>query len=181
MASNLRNKFVLRHFLYYFIYLIIQAPYYIFSIYYKEDDNKDEIFFQICIVLHLSLGFIMFLIRASETNFYIYLFYCIKKPENNINSSHIVDDNSEKKKFNENITEGFLDPDQPLTVMISKTLNLEFMCCVLYGLSTIFRKGNNIQPRRTDQISSNFYLLNSDTVLKKGIDSISCNSSDVKM
>jgi hypothetical protein len=122
-------------------------------------NNQNDFFFRISILLHLSLGFIMFLIRASETRFYNYIFFCLKKNNTRNNyisgSSQSVDEN---KKTQGEITEGFLDPDQPMTVMINKTLNLEFMCCVLYGFSTIFNKNETKRPKTED---SNLYMMNS--------------------
>jgi hypothetical protein len=35
-----------------------------------------------------------------------------------------------------------VDPDQPLTAFINKTLNLEFICCILNGLSQISQQKN---------------------------------------
>lgn len=147
MAASLRNKFVFRHFLYYLVYILTITPYYVFSLKYiiDESENNQNPLFKISLVLHLSLGFIMFLIRASETKFYRYLMFW-RKPSHDqyISSKHNSD---ESKKTEGELTEGFLDPDQPLTVMINKTLNLEFMCCVLYGFSTIFSKSSS---KKTD-------------------------------
>ncbi len=143
MAANLRNKFVFRHFLYYLVYIVTIAPYYVFTLKYMMDasENNENYLFKLSIVLHLSLGFIMFLIRASETKFYRYLMFWRKPSQDNYISSK--NNNEDSKKTEGELTEGFLDPDQPLTVMINKTLNLEFMCCVLYGFSTIFRKSSS--------------------------------------
>ena len=157
MASNLRNKFVIKHICYYIVYLILQTPYYTYNfIYYIINRNNDEenpIFFSISILLHLSLGFVMSIIRASETNFYNFVFFC-KKNKNNIEKNYLNLDeknSNEKKIIQEDIIEGFLDPDQPLTVMISKTLNLEFMCCVLYGISTIYNKNSKHMKKKSNK------------------------------
>ena len=36
----------------------------------------------------------------------------------------------------------FIDPDQPLTAIINKTLNLEFISCILNGLCQISQRNN---------------------------------------
>jgi hypothetical protein len=76
-----------------------------------------------CFYFNISVGIIMFLIRSSETNFYqlISRSCCRRKNQNDGNSG---------KYF----------VDVPLTSIISRNMNLEFMCCILYGLSDIFNK-----------------------------------------
>ena len=188
MASNLRNKFVIKHICYYIVYLILQTPYYTYNfIYYIINRNNDEenpIFFSISILLHLSLGFVMSIIRASETNFYNFVFFC-KKNKNNIEKNYLNLDeknSNEKKIIQEEIIEGFLDPDQPLTVMISKTLNLEFMCCVLYGISTIYDKNSKHMKKKNlikdeEQKSTDFLI---DSNLNKSNSSTS-NSKNISV
>ena len=164
MAANIRNKFVMRHFCYYFMYLVSLFPYYVYSIQYLINDGefKYHNLFNVAIILHLSLGFIMFIIRASETKFYRVIFCQTNKNQNNYIGSSQGGDENEKKKIQGEITEGFLDPDQPLTVMINKTLNLEFMCCVLFGLSTIFSKTENKnEAKGSDTGEASNILINS--------------------
>ena len=69
----------------------------------------------------------MFFIRALNTNFYYAVFCCKCK-------------NSEGKFYNKMNKFTFLDLDQPLTAVIARTLNYEFLTCLLYGLSSIFDK-----------------------------------------
>ena len=89
---------------------------------------------------------------------------------------------NEKKIIQEEIIEGFLDPDQPLTVMISKTLNLEFMCCVLYGISTIYNKNSKHMKKKNlikdeEQKSTDFLI---DSNLNKSNSSTS-NSKNISV
>ena len=184
IASDLRNKFVIRHFLYYVSYLLIQMPYYLFSLFYifrdlKQIDNYYR-FYKITILIHLSLGFIMNLIRAYETNFYKHVFFCFKnKEKNNKLTSQSPEENENENKKNEGeITEGYLDPDQPLTVMIKNTLNLEFICCVLFGLSTIYKK-SNVSKRKNTEENSNIYLIDSSSIIKKSQISISSKKKEI--
>ena len=155
MASNLRNKFVIRHFCYYLMYLTTLTPYYVYSLRYliSHKDVTKTIFFEISIILHLSLGFIMFIIRASETDFYKIIFCQKSNKDKNIYIGNSLGGDENEKKLQGEISEGFLDPDQPMTVMINKTLNLEFMCCVLFGLSTIFEKS---ERKKKDSDMDNF-------------------------
>ena len=126
-----------------------------------NSSNEQHYWFKISLVMHLSLGFIMFLIRASETNFYRCLMFWKKSSQENF----ISKSNEDSTKTQGELTEGFLDPDQPLTVMINKTLNLEFMCCVLYGFSTIFRKSSSRKsgnPEESNLLTINISSTNND-------------------
>jgi len=70
------------------------------------------------------IGSIMFFIRSCETNFYTVL-----------ECDCIMDylEYTNDKETNKNKT---------LISMISKSMNYEFMCCIMYGLSDIFNKKN---------------------------------------
>jgi len=78
------------------------------------------------LMINSLLGFIMFFIRSCETNFYSVLnCNCFKY---NNNSENIEANNNEMNK------------KQTLISMISANMNLEFICCILYGLTDIFYK-----------------------------------------
>lgn len=64
----------------------------------------------------------MFFIRSSETKFYqmLFCYFCKRNKKDGKNNNYFV--------------------DVPLTSIISRNMNLEFMCCILYGLSDIFNK-----------------------------------------
>lgn len=81
----------------------------------------------------------MFFIRSFETNFYNMLccYFC---------------------RSNENKSNYFVDI--PLTSIISRNMNLEFMCCILYGLSDIFSKDDKRKRKR-----GSTYDLNDDCTL----------------
>ena len=159
------------HFLYYVSYIIFQLPFYI-NVFYlgfgDDDDREKKIIFKISIVMHLSLGLVMNLIRAYETNFYYHVFFCFKKKEFNKKLTSLSTDENvmENKKHDGEIIQGFLDPDQPLTVMINKTLNHEFTCCILFGLSTIYHK-SIIKNQKNLEKSTKIYLINSSSRIKK--------------
>jgi hypothetical protein len=73
----------------------------------------------------------MFFIRATETNFYSKI--CCKRRNKKIKRDSILIEES----INE---DNFFDKSEPLTALISKNMNLEFMCCILFGLTEIFMK-----------------------------------------
>ncbi len=55
---------------------------------------------------------------------------------------------------------GFFDPSQPLTSMIFKSLNYEFMCCILSGLKQICDKEikRNKEPHDNSSLSDKVKL-----------------------
>jgi hypothetical protein len=110
-------------------YSLVLAPFKIYVFLKILKFNNEEIPFNlnICLYCNLCIGMIMFFIRSSETNFYniIFCFFC-RKRENKENNYFV---------------------DVPLTSIISRNMNLEFMCCILYGLSDIFNK-DEIRKRK---------------------------------
>lgn len=122
-TKNFRNLFVIRHFLYVTTYLVVLGPLKIFILLdcLKIERGKSPVSFNFCLYCNICIGMIMFFIRSLETNFYkmILCSFCRKK-----------EGNSEQMYF----------IDKPLTSIISRNMNLEFMCCILYGLSDIFKK-----------------------------------------
>jgi hypothetical protein len=66
--QNLKNLFVIRHFVYVLLYIFCFAINKLNAFY--TIIGKERIWIKESIVINLSTGFIMFFIRASETNFY---------------------------------------------------------------------------------------------------------------
>ena len=94
----------------------------------------------------------MFFIRSSETKFYkmLFCYFCKRNKNDEKNNNYFV--------------------DVPLTSIISRNMNLEFMCCILYGLSDIFNKNekknkssiqdctlNILDIDKSKTLSSNFF------------------------
>lgn len=126
LLQNFRNLFVIRHFVYVILYCIALGPLKIYillkSLNLQFGDMEKNFYFSL--YFNLSVGGIMFLIRSSETKFYQIVFCNFCK----------------KSKKAENASNYFVDI--PLTSIISRNMNLEFMCCILYGLSDIFNKNH---------------------------------------
>ncbi len=76
--------------------------------------------------------FLLFFYRATSTNFYEIIF--CRKNENINNNENTIRSNRLLQVLD------YVNPDEPLTVMISKSINFEFITCILYGLSIIFEK-----------------------------------------
>lgn len=123
LLKNFRNLFVIRHFLMVITYCLLLGPFkvYIFLRAINFEDKDIPINLNLCLYCNLSIGIFMFFIRSFETNFYNVLccYFCKKR------------DGSGGLNYFVNI---------PLTSVISRNMNLEFMCCILYGLSDIFNK-----------------------------------------
>jgi hypothetical protein len=135
LLANFKNIFVIRQFLYIIFYLICLLPIKINAFVILIYEPKELIFDdKLSILFNVTLGFVMFLIRASETNFYVYLF-CKHK-----NNSHLLNQSEfEKGEEKDKEQKEFFEKGEPLTSVISLNMNLEFMCCILYGLSYIFK------------------------------------------
>jgi len=88
--------------------------------------RKDPKDIMLSMMLNSSLGFVMFFIRSCETNFYSVLECNCFRNFNEYESNE--ERNTEKIK------------NKTLITMISSNMNLEFMCCILYGLTEIFYK-----------------------------------------
>lgn len=145
LFKNFRNLFVIRHFLYVVLYSLTLAPLKIYGLLYTFDligeSYKDSIF-QTSIYINISIGIIMFFVRCSETKFYkMVIIYCCRKR----NSDGTIEP---KRTF----------IDIPLTSIISKNMNLEFMCCILYGLCDIFEKPEKIGKTLSEDITINTIL-----------------------
>ena len=96
-----------------------------------------------CCMISFYMGLGMFFARASETEFYGRLtrfLANLKKSPVNLKSLRSSMAESSIGPRDSEAEEHFFDPSAPLTNSIQKTINLEFMCCILYGLSEIFAK-----------------------------------------
>jgi hypothetical protein len=129
---------------------------------------------RISMIIHMSMGFIMFLIRASETNFYNRIF-CRKAAEKRTTINNSLDSTH---------TEDFFERNQPLTAIISRNMNLEFMCCILYGLSEIYMrpikkvKMSEELNFETSEVTQDLTLINRNTSVLPFIEG-SVNKSDL--
>ena len=130
--GKLRNRFVINHFCYYMINFLILTPFYVSSLVFtfspnNENDMEKRKFMDISIIIHLSVGFTMFFVRLPEISSNWKLAF---------RKFFRISDNLEMEVYH------IVDPDQPLTAIINKTLNLEFICCILNGLSQISQQKN---------------------------------------
>lgn len=175
LLANLKNIFVIRHSCYVGAYFMLMLPMMLNGLLY---DGKDVILPEGFVDTFTALlGFIMFLIRASETNFYVRLFG--GQPKNKSNLDQTIVPGNDK----EDVTDNFFDNDEPLTNIISRNMNLEFMCCILYGLTEIFTK-----PDRKKLSCDDLDLKNKTTSFEIGgltntttlIDSEAINKKDYK-
>jgi len=82
--------------------------------------NKETSNIMFSFMINSLIGLVMFFIRSCETNFYSVL-DCHFFTNSRIDE---LDKDNKKQKT--------------LISMISANMNLEFMCCILYGLSDIF-------------------------------------------
>ena len=104
--------------------------------------NKEPILLLKSLLITSLIGTIMFFIRSCETNFYTVL-------ECDCIMDYLED--AEDKETNKN---------KSLISMISKSMNYEFMCCIMYGLSDIFykkqlenRKSISLQEGKEDKLN----------------------------
>jgi hypothetical protein len=141
IANNLKNRFVIRHFIYFIIYLGFIFPFQLNALLYISDQKLT--FLRNSIIISFYMGIGMFLARATETKFYgkIKAFYIkMKKSPSFILNSRKSMAESEVGPRESDAEQQFFDPSAPLTHSIQRTINLEFMCCILYGLTEIFMK-----------------------------------------
>lgn len=147
IASAIRNTFVIRHLMYYIIYTICLFPYFFNSLLFFYN-RSILLYYEYGVLLYTYVGFFMFFIRASETDIYYrikrFILYREIIPLNtsaNEDGDDITNTTSITDIPRNSITaedNNVFDKNQPLTEAIYKTMNLEFMCCILYGLTEIF-------------------------------------------
>ena len=139
IIKNMKNFFVFHHILYLFIYIIIFSPSIIylinlnFNLKIFDNDNLKKI----AKFLNLSIGMIMFFIRKPKTKKSF-----LSNKKNEIDESQSI--------ITENESQNFFRNDQNISSEISSFMNLEFMCCILYGLSDIFEE---MKKRKEEKIS----------------------------
>jgi len=76
---------------------------------------------KIAVIASFLLGFAMLFVRVQETS--NWKISCKKFLFSSGSESDLL-----------------INPDQPLTAIINKTMNLEFICCILNGLTQISQK-----------------------------------------
>ena len=153
IISKIKHYFVIRHFLYVFINIVIYLPFNLFVVYSKFYQDQFISFKNILIIISMfcnsSLSLILFFVKISETSICI----CLKETQlahqkeeiEEDETVEITKDSTINKTFQKRDTLNFFENDQPLAAMISRWMNVEFMCCILYGLTSIFEK---IQKRK---------------------------------
>jgi hypothetical protein len=110
-------------------------------------DKVEYLYLEYGVIINLSMGTLLFFIRVLETNFYSTIF-CQRNIKRKSSSYTDIKNNSITENISdvslnsdiEEKNEMFFEKDEPLTAIISRNLNLEFMCCILYGLTEIFVK-----------------------------------------
>lgn len=150
LLQNLKNFFVIRHCIYVIVYCLCLLPNKLNEFLTLIGVTKNFIYPEYAIILSTFTGFIMFFIRVSETNFY-YNLSCTKQ---NSNKTELRNSNLSDKNKDEN-SEAFFDKDQPLTAIISRNMNMEFMCCILFGLTEIFMKPERKQHKASELTDNN--------------------------
>ena len=150
--QNLKNIFVIQHISFILTYTFFVSPMKLnnFCIFFN---GKPMMKLTHSFLLNSLIGIFMFFIRSCETNFYTVLdcncYNLFKKRELTKNN---------RKHKNE------IKDDSTLITMISKNMNLEFMCCILFGLTEIFYNKEN---RRKNSLKKDFQILiNKKKILK---------------
>jgi hypothetical protein len=138
LLQNLKNFFVVRHFIYITLYIICFLPNKI-NEFLVILNSENFIALELGIILNIMMGSIMFLIRVSETSFYS-MICCQARAQEDSSMNQSYNNITETLKEEVATQEAFFDKDQPLTAIITRNMNMEFMCCILYGLSEIFLK-----------------------------------------
>jgi hypothetical protein len=111
---------------------------------------------KIAVIASFLLGFAMFFVRVQETsNWKI----------------------SCKKFFlsTSDDTDLLINPDQPLTAIINKTMNLEFICCILNGLTQISQKRDKNDSIKLKEASKEVTSISLSQVFPGGITSNQSN------
>lgn len=154
LLQNFRKLFVIRHFLYVITYSLALGPLKVFILLRTYDNQiTQNLNLNFCLYFNVSVGIIMFFIRSSETNFYQMLF-CYMCRRNN------------KKEGND--SDNYF-VSVPLTSIISRNMNLEFMCCSLYGLSDIFNKNEKKNMTKCSMVGDcTLNIMESDKSIKIG-------------
>ena len=164
------NNFLIRQFLSAFLYILCYTPFQfsMFNIAIKYKMNIPLWLDEVGLILFSGLGFSHFFFRVSDTKFYTILGRCLKKTICCKSDKDLNDSSKDFSKNKNSLMDFFFTTDEPLTNLMSKMMNLEFMCCVLYGMKYInFKKcrkahketslsnnNNNINLNRLENIFS---------------------------
>lgn len=118
--------FILRHVLYVFLYSSMFFPLKIYFIFTK---NPDSTLLKIFLCMNLATGIVLFAVRFLETKIVIGFISRRMSAGDNNNPNRISVLSGKSKTTNQG-TE--------LTSYVQNNLNLELMCCILFGLTEIY-------------------------------------------
>lgn len=107
-------------------------------------------YFEISFIISFYLGLPLFFLRAIETDLYLKIGRLICRNTNRnlgqgnyfMTSSKSFKNDTESlvETSTENMDEVYFELNNSSATAIHKTINLEFMCCILYGLTEIYSK-----------------------------------------
>ncbi len=154
LGRKFRNRFVVSHFCYYLVNLFMLTPFYLCSLLYSisNTDKRKDYYesMKIAVIASFLLGFAMLFVRVQETS--NWKISC--------------------KKFlfsTSSDTDLLINPDQPLTAIINKTMNLEFICCILNGLTQISQKREKNDSIRVKEEKKEVTTISISQVIPGGI------------
>jgi len=130
------------------------TPFYLCSLLYSisNTDKRKDYYesMKIAVIASFLLGFAMLFVRVQETS--NWKISC--------------------KKFlfsTSSDTDLLINPDQPLTAIINKTMNLEFICCILNGLTQISQKREKNDSIRVKEEKKEVTTISISQVIPGGI------------
>ncbi len=130
------------------------TPFYLCSLLYSisNTDKRKDYYesMKITVIASFLLGFAMLFVRVQETS--NWKISC--------------------KKFlfsTSSDTDLLINPDQPLTAIINKTMNLEFICCILNGLTQISQKREKNDSIRVKEEKKEVTTISISQVIPGGI------------
>ena len=145
--SHVKYYFVISHAVYVIINVILYFPWNFLIVcnLLSIRVDKNQPLFIIAVFGNVSIGFVLFFIKISETSMCkcsknINMESIEKLPSNITPSTRMT-----IKQLNKRGKLNFFEKDQPLAALISSLMNVELMCCILYGLTNIFE---NIQHKK---------------------------------
>lgn len=155
--SYVKYYFVISHAVYVVINAILYFPWILLIIcnLFSSEVDKNQPLFIISVFGNLSIGFILFFIKITETA----VCKCSKKKKleeinDELPSNITPSTRMTIKKLKKRATLNFFEKDQPLASLISSLMNVEFMCCILYGLTNIFEKIQLKKKRKAEKKKS---------------------------
>jgi hypothetical protein len=173
MKQGLYMKFLIKQLVMCITYFLCFAPFQIvmFCQAIKKKDILPEWLDEVALILFSLLGFIQFFFRVSDTNFYNVVWRCVvrnvcfwKRKDTNESS---IDEKSKEGVSTmiliiliSQLFDFFFNNEEPLSKLINKLMNLEFMCCVLYGFKEIYLK----KMKKTKETNVS-YMANTNTFI----------------